>query len=78
MSNPKHKHVVRTKNKETGLMFDRCPKAWLQTVGQDLTYAIRDVSLFHQHGTLPEAGGWLDQHPHWIQVEAIVSGIGDG
>lgn len=53
------------------MKIDRCPKAYISECG-NVAYIIRDVRRYEETHTLPDAGGWLDQHPHWTEAAEIV------
>ena len=66
-SNPNHSHAVLCDGAVT--LLDRCPKAWLMAAGDHVIALVGDLQVFRGTGILPDAGGWLDQHPHWLQAE---------
>jgi len=59
------------------VIFDRCPKAWMLE-NRGLVELVGDVLRFHSRSVMPDAGGYLDQHPHWIQAEEIILEITRG
>jgi hypothetical protein len=61
-------YEYRTK---AGAVFDRCPKAWLASEAEALSW-VEDVLWFARWRQMPASGGMLDQDPYWLRAVRIV------
>lgn len=57
----------------TGETFDRCPKAFLVQDCGDLNDHFRAYRNFEYRNTLPDAGGYDDQDPTFIEALEIIT-----
>jgi len=55
-----------------GGVFTRCPRAWLAEEAAEEADQMRDAMTYIDKGTMPGAGGWLDQDPRFVDAVELV------
>jgi len=53
-------------------VFQRCPHAWLRDEAAAAAALVHDALAFERDRILPDAGGRLDQSPHFLECLDIV------
>jgi len=56
-------------------MFTMCPKSWIHSKATAEVTLYSDYRWWVDHGTLPVAGGKLDQSPLFVEAVAVIESV---